>query len=78
MDVWPKKSIFGHFCPFLAIFGHFPLLSVTSFPLEKGHNDRWSGPECSREPLETLVLSFTRLILALEPRKWIFCQKGRF
>ena len=62
MDVWPKRSIFGHFWPFLAIF---PLLSVTSFPLEKGHNDRWSGPEYSREPLETLVLSFTRLVLAL-------------
>ena len=78
MDFWPKRTILSHFWPFLAIFGHFPLLSVTSFPLEKGHNDRWSGPEYSREPLETLVLSFTRLILALEPRKWIFCQKGRF
>ena len=75
----PKKTDFlakkVDFRPFLAIFGHFPLLSVTSFPLEKGHNDRWSGPEYSREPLETFILSFTRLILALEPRKWIFSPK---
>ena len=57
------------FRPFLAIFRYFPLLSVTSFPLAEGHNDRWSGQEYSREPLDTFILSFTRLILALEPKK---------
>ena len=51
---------------------------MTSFTLKEGHNDRWSGQEYSRGPLETFILSFTRLILALEPKKWIFRQKGRF
>ena len=78
MDFLPKRSILGHFWPFSVTFRYFPLLSVTSFPLEKGDNDRWSGQEYSREPLETFILSFTRLILALEPKKWIFPQKGRF
>ena len=75
MDLLAKKVDFR---PFLAIFRYFPLLSVTSFTLKKCHNDRWSGQEYSRGPLETFILSFTRLILALEPKKWIFPQKGRF
>ena len=75
MDFFAKKVDFR---PFLAIFRYFPLLSVTSFTLKEGHNDRWSGQEYSRGPLETFILSFTRLILALEPKKWIFPQKGRF
>ena len=75
MDFLPKRSILGQFWPFSVTFRYFPLLSVTSFPLEKGDNDRWSGQEYSREPLETFILSFTRLILALEPRKWIFSPK---
>ena len=78
MDFLPKRSILGQFWPFSVTFRYFPLLSVTSFPLEKGDNDRWSGQEYSREPLETFILSFTRLILALEPKKWIFSRKGRF
>ena len=75
MDVLAKKVDVR---PFLAIFRYFPSLSVTSFPLAECHNDRWSGQEYSRGPLETFILSFTRLILALEPKKWIFSQKGRF
>ena len=75
MDFFAKKVDFR---PFLAIFRYFPLLSVTSFTLKEGHNDRWSGQEYSRGPLETFILSFTRLILALEPKKWIFRQKSRF
>ena len=75
MDFFAKKVDFR---PFLAIFRYFPLLSVTSFTLKEGHNDRWSGQEYSRGPLETFILSFTRLILALEPKKWIFPKKVGF
>ena len=58
MDFFAKKV---NFRPFLVIFRYFPLLSVTSFTLKEGHNDRWSLQEYSRGPLETFVLSFTRL-----------------
>ena len=78
MDFLPKRSILGHFWPFSVTFRYFPLLSVTLFPLEKRDNDRWSGQEYSRQPVETFILSFTRLILALEPKKWIFPEKVGF
>ena len=51
----PKKTDFlakkVDFRPFLAIFSGFPLLSVTSFSLSEGQNDRWSCQEYSRGPL---------------------------
>ena len=75
MDVLAKKVDVK---PLLAIFRYFPLLSVTSFPLAEGHDDHFSGQRYSREPLETFILSFTQLILALEPKTWISPQKNRF
>ena len=71
MDFLAKKVDFR---PFLAIFSYFALLSVTLFPFA-GHNERWSGQEYSRGPLETFILSFTPLILALEPRKYFVWPK---
>ena len=72
MDFFAKKV---DFTPFLATFRYFPLLSVTSFPLAEGHNDHWSDQEYSRGPLKTFILSFAQLMLALEPKKWMFLPK---
>ena len=69
MVVWPKRSIFGQKQPFLG--QNLKKVAVVRyiFPLPEGHLGRWRRQKYSRGPLETFVPSFTRLILAMEPRK---------
>ena len=69
MGVWPKKI---DFWSKTAIFGSkLKKIAVVRYiiPLPEGHLGRWRRQKYSRGPLETFVPSFTRLILAMEPRK---------
>ena len=62
IDFWSKTAIFG---------SKFKRIAVVRYiiPLPEGHLGRWRRQKYSRGPLETFVPSFTRLILAMEPRK---------
>ena len=71
VDFWSKTAIFWSKFKKIAVVRYI-------FPLPEGHIGRWSRQKYSRGPLETFIPSFTRLILAVEPTKWIFGQKGRF
>ena len=69
VDFWSKTAIFGSKFKKVAVVRYI-------FPLPEGHIGRWSRQEYSRGPLETFIPSFTRLVLAVEPTKWIFGRKG--
>ena len=70
-DFWSKAVIFwSQFKKVAAVCYIFP------FPV--GHIGSWIRQEYPRRPLKTFIPSFTRPVLAVEPTKWSFGQKGRF